>query len=323
VNESEYLSKLASLAGLRHCPKQGPWGRKSGSAIGVRDGYPTAIGFSRYQNQSMLVILLRFKRTEHPELLKAAITQFPAVAARKQGKFASAGSDFLRWQWRYSFTKPKAEDVAGLYDSLREALKQNAQGFSGKCEKCDATSTPDLTLQNGVPMYLCASCQQQTQIEMDRAAIDYEAITPNYPNGLVLGIVAALLGGIAWGFVAYGLHRIFLWGAIFIGYGIAWGVVKGSKKVTLFGQAIIPILTVGSVVLGDAIFFTLTVMKVQSVPFSQKLFMLVLTNLWDIEKESSGALSIIFALVGAVAAIYKARKPKFKAVFEQVGNPGR
>jgi hypothetical protein len=201
-------------------------------------------------------------------------------------------------------------------------LKQSAQGFSGKCEKCDATSTPDLTLQNGVPMYLCSSCQQQTQTEMDRAAIDYEAITPNYPNGLVLGILAALLGGIAWGFVAYGLHRIFLWGAIFIGYGIAWGVVKGTKRVTLFGQAIIPILTVGSVVLGDAIFFTLTVMKVQSVPFSQKLFMLVLTNLWDIEKESSGALSIIFALVGAVAAIYKARKPKFKAVFEQPQSPG-
>jgi len=131
-----------------------------------------------------------------------------------------------------------------------------------------------------------------------------------------------LLGGIAWGFVAYGLHRIFLWGAIFIGYAIAWGVVKGSKKITLFGQAIIPILTVGSVVLGDAFYFTLTIMKMQNVPFSQKLFMDVMTNLWEIEKATSGIFSIGFALIGAVAAIYKARKPKFKAVFEQVGNPG-
>src|SRR5260370_1363368 len=127
-------------------------------------------------------------------------------------------------------------------------------------------------------MYVCSSCQQQTQIEQDQAARNYEAITPNYPNGIELGIAAALLGGVAWGLVAYGLNRIFLWGAILIGYAIAWGVVKGTRKVTLFGQVIIPILTVASVILGDALFFALTVMKVRGVPFSQKLFVVVLTH---------------------------------------------
>jgi hypothetical protein len=321
VNEIEYLTQIASLTGLRHYPKQGPWAKKSGCAIGTRDGYVTAIGIDRSGREVKLAILLRFKKSEAPGALNAAVTQHPAVAQRKQGTFAAVGPDFLRWQWKYSFTKPKPEDVAGLTDALRDALKQNTQGFDGKCEKCHSVSTPDLTLQNGVPMYICSSCQQQTQIAQDQAARDYEAITPNYPNGILLGIAAALLGGVAWGLVAYGLNRIFLWGAILIGYAIAWGVVKGTKKVTLFGQVIIPILTLASVILGDTLFFVLTVMKVRSVPFSQQLFLGVLTHLWGIEVETNGIFSSIFALVGAVAALYQARKPKFRAAFEKLAAP--
>ncbi len=322
MNESEYLSQVASLAGMRHYPKQGPFGRKSGSVIGARDGYITAIGFDRTRNEAKLAILLRFKKLENPAILKTTLAQDAALTQKKQGKFAAATNDSLRWNWKYSFTKPKAEDVAGLANSLREAIKPVAGGFDGKCEKCESTSTADLTLLNGVPTYICSSCQQQTHLELDQAAMNYEAIQPNYPNGIALGIGAALLGGIAWGLVAYGLHRIFLWGAILIGYAIAWGVVKGTRKVTPFGRVIIPILTVASVIFGDVIFFVLSVMDQEHLPFSQKLFLAVVSHLWEIEKESGNMLSIVFGLVGAVAAIYQARKPKFKAVFEPLGTPG-
>ncbi|HYA96980.1 MAG TPA: hypothetical protein VEH49_02715, partial [Methylomirabilota bacterium] len=90
----------------------------------------------------------------------------------------------------------------------------------------------------------------------------------------------------------------------------------------LFVQVVIPILTVASVVFGDALFFTLKVMKMEGVPFTQKLFGLVIANLWDIEVKSSGVFSAIFALAGAVAAVYKARKPKFKVMFEPLGSGG-
>jgi len=322
VNDSEYTKQIAERAGLQYYPGKGPWGRKSGCAIGVRDGYVTTIGVSHVGNQRFVAILLHFKKTQHPEMLKGAVTGFPGVAQRKQGKFAESGPDFLRWSWAYSLSKPKPEEVAGLADALREALKQNTEGFDGKCAKCGSTSTPGLTLQNGMPTYICASCQQQAQSELDQAAINYAAMTPNYPNGLVLGILAAALGGVAWGFVAYWLDRIFLWGAILIGFGVAWAVVKGTKKVNLFVQVVIPILTVASVVFGDALFFTLKVMKMEGVPFTQKLFGLVIANLWDIEVKSSGVFSAIFALAGAVAAVYKARRPKFKVMFEPLGSGG-
>jgi hypothetical protein len=317
MNENEYLQQVATLAGLHHYPQQGPWGRKSGSAVGTPDGYVTAVGFSRDRQGTSIVILLRFKKVEQPELVTSAVTS----AAIKNGKLGAVGSSFLRWEWKYSFAKPKAEEVASLASALREAIRPVTTGFDGRCEQCASTSTPSLTLMNGLPMFICAACQEKVRHELNQAAENYDAITPNYPNGLALGIGAALLGGLAWGLVAYALNYIFLYGAILIGYLVAAGVLKGTGKVTRFGQIIIPILTVASVLFGDAIFYTLIVMKHQSVPFSGKLLNAVMLHLWEMESKGDGALSLLFGLVGAGYALYSSRKPKFQAVFQPLGAP--
>ncbi len=85
MNENEYLQQVATLTGLQHYPQQGPWGRKSGSAVGTRDGYMTAVGFSRNREGARVVILLRFKKIEQPELVKSAVKS----AAIKKGKLGS------------------------------------------------------------------------------------------------------------------------------------------------------------------------------------------------------------------------------------------
>ncbi len=317
MNENEYLQQVATLAGLQHYPQQGPWGRKSGSAVGTRDGYMTAVGFSRNREGARVVILLRFKKIEQPELVKSAVKS----AAIKKGKLGAVGNNFLRWEWKYSFTKPKPEEVAKLAEELRTAIKPVTMGFDGRCEQCASASTPSLTLMNGLPTFICAGCQENVRHELNQAAVNYEAITPNYPNGLVLGIGAAALGGLAWGLVAYAINYIFLYGAILIGYFVAGGVLKGTGKVTRLGQIIIPILTIASVLFGDAIFYTLIVMKHQHVPFSGKLLNAIVVHLVDIESKGSGVLSLLFGLVGAGYALYSARKPKFQAVFQPLGAP--
>jgi len=317
MNENEYLQQVATLTGLQHYPQQGPWGRKSGSAVGTRDGYMTAVGFSRNREGARVVILLRFKKIEQPELVKSAVKS----AAIKKGKLGAVGNNFLRWEWKYSFTKPKPEEVAKLAEELRTAIKPVTMGFDGRCEQCASTSTPSLTLMNGLPTFICAGCQENVRHELNQAAVNYEAITPNYPNGLVLGIGAAALGGLAWGLVAYAINYIFLYGAILIGYFVAGGVLKGTGKVTRLGQIIIPILTIASVLFGDAIFYTLIVMKHQHVPFSGKLLNAIVVHLVDIESKGSGVLSLLFGLVGAGYALYSARKPKFQAVFQPLGAP--
>ena len=317
MKENEYLQQVANLAGLRHYPQQGPWNKKSGSAVGTRDNYVTAIGFSYNGRAAHLVILLRFKELEQPEQVKSALK----TARIKKGKLGAVGSNFVRWEWKYSFTKPKAEEVAKLAEDLRAAIKPVTTPFDGRCEQCASTSTQSLTLLNGMPMFICATCQEKVRLELNQAAVNYEAITPNYPNGLVLGIAAAALGGLAWGLVAYAINYIFLYGAILIGYLVATLVIKGTGKVTRFGQIIIPILTIASVLFGDAIFYTLIVMKQEHVPFSGKLLNAVVVHLWEIEMQGSGVLSLLFGLVGAGTALYSARKPKFQAVFQPLGAP--
>jgi hypothetical protein len=317
MNENDYLRQVAALTGLQHFVNQGPWGRKSGSAMGNRDGYVTAIGISGTSQGAAVVVLLRFKNSDNPEAIKAAVS----AAFIKNGKIGEVGSNFLRWEWKYSFTKPKPEEVAKLAEDLRAAIKSVAHGFDGKCETCASISTPALTLMNGLPTFICAGCQEKVRHELDQAAVNYDAITPNYPNGLILGAAAAALGGLAWGLVAYGINRIFLWGAILIGYLIAMAVIKGTGKVTRFGQIMIPLLTVASVLFGDSIFYTLIVMKEQHMAFSGKLLTAIITHLWEIETKDNGVLSLLFALVGAGYALYAARKPKFKAVFQPLGAP--
>lgn len=322
MNENEYLQQIATLTGLQYFPNQGPWSKKSGSVIGNRDGYVTAIGFNRSRNASNVVILMRFKKIADPASLKTSLAQSPSLP-KKHGKLAAVGNDFLRWEWQYSFSKPDAAEVAKLADALREAVKPLAPVFDGRCEHCGSSSTSSLTLMNGLPTYICSGCQQKVREGLDQAAMNYEAIEPNYPNGLALGIAAAVAGGIAWGLVAYAINRIFLYGAILIGYLVAVAVIKGTRKVTRFGQILVPILTVTSVLFGDAIFFTLSVMKSEKVPFSINLLQVILSNLWEIESKGNGILTLVFALVGAGYALYAARKPKFKATFETLGAPSQ
>jgi hypothetical protein len=322
MNENDYLRQIAALTGLQYFPRQGPWGRKSGSVIGARDGYITAIGFDRNREGARVVILLRFKKIAQSRPLKASLAETPSLPNKKPGKFAAEGADFVRWDWKYSFAKPKPEEVAKFADSLREALKTLALGFDGRCEHCSSPSTSAPTLMNGVPSYICAGCQEKTRVESDQAAMAYEAVEPNHPNGLALGIGAALAGGIAWGLVAYGIHRIFLYGAILVGVFVARAVIKGTRKVTRFSQIIVPLLTVASVLFGDAIFYTLTVMNVNRVPFSSKLLQTILLHLWEIESQSRNLLSPVFGLIGAGYALYAARRPKFKTKFEPLGAPG-
>jgi hypothetical protein len=323
MNENNFLTQVAKLTGLQYYALQGPWGRKSGSVIGVRDGLMTIIGFFRGKNESKIVIIFRFKKLQQPEMLKTAVAQNAALTGKKQGKLAAVGEDFLRWEWNYALTKPKVEQVAGLSDALREVIKPIVPALDGKCEKCQFSSTPDMTLLNGLPMYICPGCQERVRMEQDQAAMNYAAKQANYPNGVALGVGAALVGGVAWGLVAYGIHYIFLYGAIVIGYFIAMAMIKGTGKVTLFVQLLIPVLTIASILFGDVIYFTLSIMKETGNPFTLKLFTAVITNLWQIETDSGNFLSLVFGLIGAGVSLFQARKPKFKAAFEPLGAPGK
>ncbi len=315
----KYLREIAELTGLHYYPKQGPFGKK-GMVMGALNGYLVSIGtkMDLEHGRDVVGILVRFRKMEEPEKLRMAIQQtLPVSFGSSHGALAQIGSDFLYWEWSYSFKKPKVEEVARLLEMLMGAVKQTAPKFEGKCEVCNSSLTSEITLLNKTPGYFCESCQQKMRMEQDAEAITYEKLPSNFLKGVVLGMAAALVGGLAWGVVAYLVNRIFVLGAVVIGLLVAWAIIKGMGKINRIGQVLIAVLTIASVLFGDVVFYILTGMRELNVPFSLELFRFVLRNFWGLG--TAGPISVFFALLGAGYVLYyKARKPKIKVVFEHL-----
>jgi hypothetical protein len=315
MKNQEWLCQLSKLTGLPYYEEHRIFGDKSGALIGISDGFIVALGLGKAEGGHAAVkMLLRYAKAQDP----GRITQALDLA---KGKFKLVTDETTAAMVRtYSFAKPDAADVAEKLRELLTALKTCASPMNGKCEEC-GKAEPQLILLNDVPTHYCSSCQVQLTQKLDADAVAYENLGTNLPLGLLYGGAAALLGSIAWGGVAYLLHRIFLWGAIGIGLLVGKAVVKGTGKVTWTARIMIGLLTAASVVFGDSIFYALTLMKEIQIAFMPAL-KVVLLNFWKLETDAGGGIaSIFFALIGAGITVYGTRKPAFKARFVALGTP--
>ena len=315
MKNQEWLLQTSKLTGLPYYQQHRIFGDKSGALIGLNDGFVVAVGLGKADGgHAAIKILLRYAKASDSGVVHRELD--PA-----RGKFKLAMDQTTATLVRtYSFAKPEAADVAEKVRALLTALKTTALPISGKCEEC-GRAEQQIVLLNEVPAYYCPSCQVQLTQKLDAAAVAYENLETNLPLGLVYGMVAALLGSIAWGGVAYLLHRIFLWGAVGIGLLVGKAVVKGTGKVTWAARIMSGVLTAASVGFGDSIFYALIVMKENQLAFAPALS-LVMTNFWKLESDSDGGLlSILFALIGAGITMYSTRKPAFKARFIPLGTP--
>lgn len=315
MSNKEWLVQLSTLTKLPYYEEHKIFGDKSGALIGVIDGYVVALGLGKADGSSAAVkLIFRYANNDNLERIKQALD--PA-----KGKFkVSADANTATLIRTYSFGKPDAAEIADQVQKLMVALKTAALAISGKCETCGRAETQMLLLNN-LPTYCCAGCQVQLTQKLDAAAVAYENLETNFPVGISFGVGAALLGSIAWGGVAYLLHRIFLWGAIIIGLFVGKAVGKGIGKVTWPGRIMIGLLTAASVAFGDALFYALTAMAQEHVAFMVAL-KAVLAHFWEIETSAEGGVvSILFGLIGAGIVVYSTRKPAFKARFVPLGNP--
>lgn len=315
MKNEEWLSQLSKLTGLSYYQAHRAFGDKSGALIGTPDGYIVAVGLGKAEGGNAAVkIFLRYAKTQAPEQVRQALD--PA-----KGKFKLVSDESTATLTRtYSFAKPDASAIAEDLRNLLSALKTCVAGINGKCEEC-GRAEPQLVLLNDLPTCYCSGCQVQLSQKLDAAAVQYENLESNLLLGLLFGAGAALLGSIAWGGVAYLLHRISLWIAIIIGLFVGKAVVKGIGKVTWSARIMIGLFTAASVAFGDAIYYALMVAKEHHLAFVPAL-KVVLHNFWAIETDAHGGIvSILFGLIGAGIVMYSTRKPAFKARFTPLEPP--
>ncbi|HWR16097.1 MAG TPA: hypothetical protein VN577_14815 [Terriglobales bacterium] len=316
MNSQEWLQELSRLTGIPYYPEHNIFGDKAGALVGNRDGYIVALGSGKAEgNANAVQIIFRYANNAAPKQVEEAL-------GAAKGKFAKPKADesTARLVRTYSLGKPKPDSIKEDFDNLFAALKNTASPIAGRCEKCQ-TSEPNVSLMNGIPVHYCSGCQSRVNDELNAAATEYDKLDTNLGLGLIYGIVAALIGSILWGGVAYAIHYIFLYGAILIGFVIGKAVVYGVGKVTWPARAIIGVLTIASVAFGDALFYALSFAKEEALPFTTSLSFVV-SNFWAIESDAKGGLlSILFGLVGAAWVMYATRKPDFKATFVPLGSP--
>jgi len=305
--------ELAGLLGLEYLEAGGPFGGTA--ALGAVAGFPVAVEWCKRDKQSSVGFLVRFRKgtlKSPPDIaLQELLADAPLLEAVGQKKFSSKErkaakvlGDRVLLFWDYSFKAPSAEKVAGAVRRLAAWTAERAEAPGGACDLCDAASGAALCALDGDPTLICPSCDQRIEAENQMKQREWDAVEPAVVTGLLAGLGAALVMALAWGGIAYGTEHIYALLAIGIGLAVAWSIRLAMRKVTLVGKIAAVLFTVGAVMAGDFFFFLLALAKEVGQPLSWDLARKLAPHFFAIEfSEASGYLSLLFGVIGAVAAL--------------------
>lgn len=177
------------------------------------------------------------------------------------GNVLQMDETMLLWTRQCPWRKPKPAQLAGWIEKLVASLSQMARPFEGKCEECGRTLGQRFVVVNGIPRALCETCQQALVQKGQMAESAYDQTEANHLMGALFGVVAAVLGGAAWGTISFFTGRMFALVAIGIALLVGLGYRLGARKMDRTGQVLGVLLTIGGVMFGDVLFYALLVMQ--------------------------------------------------------------
>lgn len=327
--------------GLTHVPEKGVLRRTEG-VIGPHGGLLVRIGWG-VGRDSLLVTMIRFPKTASSEALRQALIADPTLdalpgkgAARRKMKVApdakqadalGAIPEFvltentLLWRRRIAFAEPKPAEIQSWVDTLCSAIARATPVFEGRCETCGTGSLQQYVLVDGIPMWLCSSCQERLRADGEQADRAYEMSDARHVPGATLALGAAVVGAVGWALVSAPTQRIFSAAAIGIGVLVAFAYRKGAGRVDNAGRLIAAGFTVLSVVLGEVLLFTLAVSASHpDVGFRLDAGWSVYVKAWQ-TAPGQEAISLLFGLIGAWAATRALVRPRLRHTIEQPAAP--
>jgi hypothetical protein len=327
--------------GLAHHPHKG-WLYPTEAIVGERKGLLLRVGWGS-QEKPGLIVCIRFPRALDVERLRSALADDDTLdvlpgkglARRKMVLESSVprvqivgrppefilGETSLVWRRVYSFSVPKAAQIASWVDALVAAVGRATPVFDGRCESCGTGVVRRYVLVDGLPAMICTSCQQRMRSEGDMADRTYDMIEVRYLAGATRGLAAALGGAVAWAAIGAATERMFAAAAIGIGALVAWAYRQGAGRVDKVGRAIAAGLTLVSVVAGEILLYAWWVAKAQpEVGFRLDAGAYVYAQAW-VKSPGQEIMALVFGLVGAWAASQALQRPKLHANIEEEVDP--
>ena len=239
----------------------------------------------------------------------------PGMRWGKPPEYALTGTSFV-WRRAFPWGAPGATKLMSWVETLLAAVARATPGFAGRCESCSVTEVKRHVLVDGMPMLLCAGCQQRSIAEGELAERAYEMTEANHGVGAALAGLAALVGATGWAAVSALTQREFAAAAIGIGALVAWAYRRGAGRVDGVGRGLAAAFTLASVTLGDILLFAGWVAKARpDVGFRLEAGVLVYLSAWS-KSPADQVMTLLFAGLGAWVAFKGLVRPKLKHTIE-------
>jgi hypothetical protein len=325
--------------GLTHSPQKG-WLSRTENVVGLYQGVLVQVGWGGEKNAS-LVVRLRYPRTANVEGLRNALIADSSLdtlpghgAGRKKmtiGAFTpvkvhlwkipefTIDDTTLGWFRAPGFGGIRPRQVRGWIESLVAAVRRATPGFDGRCEQCQTGATRQFVLVDEVPMMLCLTCQQRLRSEGEMAERTYEMTEARHLMGFAFAVCAAVAGAVAWAGLAALTERIIAAAAIGIGALVAWAYRRGAGRVDAAGRVVGAVLTIGSVVFGQVLYYAWLVSHMRpDLGFRVEAGWEVYGSSWS-RDPGIEALALFFGMVGGWVAMKALQRPKQHKVIREAG----
>jgi len=327
--------------GLAHQKRQGLLQRTE-AVTGARGGLLLRAGWGDEQYPG-LTVTIRFPRAVDVQRLRDQLAEDPALdalpgkaSARRAIKVVAAVRPPMRWGkppeyalsetslvWRrvFSWGTPSPARIQAWVDALISIVARTTPAFDGRCEGCSVTAVQRHVLVDGLPMLLCAGCQQRTLAEGELAERAYEMTEANHGVGAALAGFAAIVGATGWAAVSALTQREFAAAAIGIGALVAWAYRRGAGRVDGLGRGLGAAFTLASVTLGDLLLFAGWVAKARpDIGFRLDAGLFVYLSAWR-ERPADQVITLLFAGVGAWVAFKALERPRLKRTIQAADAP--
>ena len=241
-----------------------------------------------------------------------------AVQASRWGKppeYALTDTSLV-WRRVFSWGTPRTVTLMSWVETLLAAVGRATPGVAGRCESCGVNEVREHVLVDGLPMLLCAGCQQRTVAEGELAEQAYAMTEANHGVGAALAGLAALVGANGWAAVSALTQREFAAAAIGIGALVAWAYRRGAGRIDAAGRVVAAVFTLVSVTLGDILLFAGWVARARpDIGFRLDAGALVYLSAWR-QRPTEQVVTLLFAGVGAWVAFKALERPKLKRTIE-------
>jgi hypothetical protein len=324
---------------LTHVPERG-WLRRTERVLGARGGLLFRVSWGGDDDPG-LNLAIRFPRPGEPQRVReqliadASLDALPGKGSARRKMAVELGpvkairwgsrpefllrENCLIWRRTFPFNPPKVAHLQAWVEALIESLRRATRTFDA-CETCGSSPVHRYVVVDGLPMWMCESCQQRLRVEGEMASRSYDMSEARHVNGLALAAVAAVMGAIAWAGIGALTHRIFAVAAIGIGALVAYAYRMGAGRVDKSGRVIAAALTVSSVVLGEILMLAWWIAeRYPEVAWDLHTAWLAYQHSWATAPADEGA-ALFFGVMGAWVASQALARPKLAARIEQPEN---